>query len=150
LGAKAQEAPVNDLKSKILSSLSPIEVPNLIHSELKSSEKLGFDHINRKYFTTDLDGVHVKDQMLTVQEQQSMDNSVMLSFYDQAGQLISSSNVSDIISPKVGLDAENSSSSGKGSIPGSQVESKLQNLPSVWSFEDNMSILRFKASVQGP
>jgi hypothetical protein len=79
-----------------------------------------------------------------------MDNSVMLSFYDQAGQLISSSNVSDIISPKVGLDAENSSSSGKGSIPGSQVESKLQNLPSVWSFEDNMSILRFKASVQGP
>lgn len=68
LGAKAQEAPVNDLKSKILSSLSPIEVPNLIHSELKSSEKLGFDHINRKYFTTDLDGVNVKDQMLTVQE----------------------------------------------------------------------------------
>ena len=66
--AKAPEASASDLKNKILSSLSPIDAPNLIHSELKKNERLGFDHINRKYFTSELDGIHTKDQLLAIQE----------------------------------------------------------------------------------
>jgi len=60
---------------------------------------------------------------------------------------MSKEDVSDIVSPKVGLDAENSSSSGKGTPNMSQVESKLQNPPNPWSLEDNMSILRFKTAI---
>lgn len=94
-----------------------------------------------------------EQEAMTSLEKENIADSVLLSFYDEKGQLVEQANVSDIINPKVGIDAENSSSSGKGSVrapAGSQVESKLQNPPSVWSFEDNMSILRFKTAVSGP
>ena len=43
---------------------------------------------------------------------------------------------------------ENSSTSGHTSTRDTQVESKLQNLPSPFSFEENMSILRFKSVIK--
>jgi hypothetical protein len=55
--------------------------------------------------------------------------------------------VTDIVCPKTGASADTSSSAGaRGEGMRPEVESKMQNPPNSWSFEDNMSILRFKHS----
>ena len=150
----SKTAAPNELKIKMIQSLSPVEAHASIHSELKSTEKLCYDQRQRKYISSEVGRcLGIPQQELASLEQEESADSVLLSFYDERGQLVEQANVSDVISPKVGIDADNSSSSGKGSMrgpAGSQVESKLQNPPSVWSFEDNMSILRFKTAVPGP
>jgi hypothetical protein len=77
-------------------------------------------------------------------------NDVMFQCFDENGAMIKESEVSQTINC-VSTFEENSSSSGHGSVAASQqVESKLQNPPSVWSFEDNMSVLRFKQAISEP
>jgi hypothetical protein len=51
----------------------------------------------------------------TVAQDKSEHEKIVISTYDSNGKLIRESDVSDIVNPKVGLDIDNSSSSGKGS-----------------------------------
>ena len=98
------------------------EIP--IHSELRERQRLCFDTVNQKLIAT------------------NSADPVLLMQYDQDGVLLSKDEVSDVVCP-MNFDDTLSSTESQNM---SQVESKLQNPPSPWSFEDNMSILRFKSA----
>ena len=97
---------------------------------------IAFDALNQKYLTSSKTKDGTQGQ-----------HSLLFQSYDDQGTLLEKTDVTDIVCPKTGSTADTSSSAGtRGDGLRPEVESKMQNPPNSWSFEDNMSILRFKHS----